>query len=55
MDSRSLNTGMARSINIILKGVHFPGISFEDKHPVYAGIQERKEVVDAVVTLETQM
>lgn len=39
---------MARSINIILKSVHFPGIAFDDKHPVFVGIQKRKEVVDAV-------
>jgi hypothetical protein len=36
------------SINIILKCVHFPGIAFDDKHPVFVGVQRGKEIVDAV-------
>jgi hypothetical protein len=39
---------MAQSINIVLKCVHFPGIAFDDKHPVFVGIQKKQDVVDAV-------
>ena len=39
---------MTHSINIRLKCSNFPGLAFEDKHPISVGVQRKNEVVDAV-------